>query len=396
MRALKHIETFFTAFGASLPVATRDHRGQFAWKRTSGSEDEINAGVVDSSGVAQWRRILTKTYADTLYSPPLTVQVGDVTVDTSVTTLDFGEMFTITESPEDEINIDANFGTLASTIAEGNHTHSEYVSATLVQSGSSSPENVVTANPGTLYLLTTADNGNQLYVKTSGTGNDGWLPQEKAARRRSIREVISYEGASTSSSFVAKGFQNGPTVTASSTGNADASTGWWLSHSTTSSSGNVASVVAGSNSGVQSRWAPDLAVAFRTGSPVTSVRYWIGLFASTPAASDDPTIEGIGFRFSTNASDSNWQAWSNDGSGGGTVTDTGVAIGGAGTAFDLRFICDSDGTTVDFYISSVWVARHTTNLPTSTTVLNYGLYVTALSASSRALRWGRITLESEP
>ena len=68
-RVLKAIPTLLTAFGASLPTATKDHRGQFVWKRSSGSEDEIHAGVVDSSNVAQFRRILTKTYADTLYAP---------------------------------------------------------------------------------------------------------------------------------------------------------------------------------------------------------------------------------------------------------------------------------------------------------------------------------------
>lgn len=68
-RVLKAIPTLLTAFGASLPTATKDHRGQFVWKRASGSEDEIHAGVVDASNVAQFRRILTKTYADTLYAP---------------------------------------------------------------------------------------------------------------------------------------------------------------------------------------------------------------------------------------------------------------------------------------------------------------------------------------
>ena len=75
-RALRAIPTLLTAFGASLPGATKNHRGQFVWKRASGSEDEIHAGVVDSSNVAQFRRILTKTYADTLYRPALSSNTG--------------------------------------------------------------------------------------------------------------------------------------------------------------------------------------------------------------------------------------------------------------------------------------------------------------------------------
>jgi hypothetical protein len=68
-RVLKAIPTLLTAFGAALPSASKDHRGQLVWKRASGSEDEIYAGVADSSNVAQFRRLLTKTYADTLYHP---------------------------------------------------------------------------------------------------------------------------------------------------------------------------------------------------------------------------------------------------------------------------------------------------------------------------------------
>lgn len=69
-RALRQIPTLLTAFGAALPGASKDHRGQFAWLRASATEDEIHAGVVDSSNVPQWRRLLTKTYADTLYLTP--------------------------------------------------------------------------------------------------------------------------------------------------------------------------------------------------------------------------------------------------------------------------------------------------------------------------------------
>lgn len=57
-RALRMIPTLLTAFGASLPGATKDHRGQFVWKRAASTEDEIHAGVVDSSNVAQFRKVL--------------------------------------------------------------------------------------------------------------------------------------------------------------------------------------------------------------------------------------------------------------------------------------------------------------------------------------------------
>lgn len=261
--------------------------------------------------------------------------------------------------------------------------------------GSGSPDGVVSAPIGSVYLRTDANNGNQLYVKVTGTGNRGWAPQGRAPRRRTVREIQVRPGASATTHVYNKGFANGPTITAASSANADSSTGFWLSHATSASSGNVASVVAGADSGVRLEWAPDLSVAFRSGADVSSVRYWVGLFSSSPASSDDPTIHGMGFRYSTNASDTTWQAWSNDNSGGGTITDTGVALN-TGTAFDLRTVAADDGSAIDFYVSGNWVARHDANLPSAATSLDYGIYVTTLTAATRNIRWGRITLESRP
>lgn len=43
-----------------------------------------------------------------------------------------------------------------------------------VKLGSGSPEGVVTADPGVLYLDTTGGAGTTLYVKETGTSNVGW------------------------------------------------------------------------------------------------------------------------------------------------------------------------------------------------------------------------------
>ncbi len=44
-----------------------------------------------------------------------------------------------------------------------------------ITSGSGSPEGVVTANVGSLYLRSDGGTTTTLYVKTSGTGNTGWV-----------------------------------------------------------------------------------------------------------------------------------------------------------------------------------------------------------------------------
>jgi hypothetical protein len=44
-----------------------------------------------------------------------------------------------------------------------------------VRWGTGSPEGVVTANPGTLYLNRSGGAATTLYVKESGTGDTGWV-----------------------------------------------------------------------------------------------------------------------------------------------------------------------------------------------------------------------------
>lgn len=45
----------------------------------------------------------------------------------------------------------------------------------LVRSGTGSPEGVVTAPVGTLYLRSDGGANTTLYVKESGSGNSGWV-----------------------------------------------------------------------------------------------------------------------------------------------------------------------------------------------------------------------------
>ncbi len=46
---------------------------------------------------------------------------------------------------------------------------------TFIKTGTGSPENVVTAGPGSIYLRNDGGAGTSLYVKQSGTGNTGWV-----------------------------------------------------------------------------------------------------------------------------------------------------------------------------------------------------------------------------
>jgi hypothetical protein len=270
---------------------------------------------------------------------------------------------------------------------------------TYISWASGDPNGVVVAGPGSMHIRLddTNDAGDYLYVKADGFGNTGWLPMRFFSRRRTVREVITYVGASLITSFVTKGFQNGPTIVANAHSNADASTGAFLQHATTSVSSNVASVVAGTNSAVRPDWSPFVSFGMRVPTTITSGRWWYGMFpnALSPSGSDLPTSNCAGFRFSTNAGDVNYMTYTNDGVSTGTLTDTGIDFQ-SGVANDLAIWFANNGEEVVFLIDGREVARHTTNLPVVTTELEYGIYVTTLTAGARAIRWGRITIESEP
>ena len=55
--------------------------------------------------------------------------------------------------------------------------HSIALMVNLVSSGKGSPEGVVKAPIGTIYLRTDGGAATTLYVKEAGTGNVGWYPK---------------------------------------------------------------------------------------------------------------------------------------------------------------------------------------------------------------------------
>ncbi len=116
-------------------------------------------------------------------------------------------------------------------------------------------------------------------------------------------------------------------------------------------------------------------------------RYWVG-FVNNLLTADDPAVAVAAFRYSTTAdSGARWRAYTNDASGTGTVTDTGVAIT-SGTAQKLRV--SMRGGFVKFYINEVEVASHTTDLPAGATILQYVAHVTTLEAVAKSIKLARI------
>lgn len=72
-----------------------------------------------------------------------------------------------------EIFVDKDTGQLTSTAVRFFNTIINALN--YIQTGQGTPEGVITAGVGALYLRTNGSASTTLYVKESGTGNTGWV-----------------------------------------------------------------------------------------------------------------------------------------------------------------------------------------------------------------------------
>lgn len=124
-------------------------------------------------------------------------------------------------------------------------------------------------------------------------------------------------------------------------------------------------------------------------APITTARWWVGVFSGDPTGSATPALHYMGFRYDTAADGTTWHAVTDNGSGTPTVTDTTVTFA-VTTSYRLRIVVDSAGANVRFYINGILRATHTTTLPTATQNLGYCAEVQTAAASARGIRFGRL------
>lgn len=261
-----------------------------------------------------------------------------------------------------------------------------------IRAGTGSPEGSRTARPGSLYLQTNGASGAKLWIKETGTSNTGWALFAPAdpAFGSVFRSMAPYAdaagvGVSVAHSLTHGYLEDGASMDISFDAN---SPGSWAVYNTAAVLNDDAGWnLAGTNPfNFRRNWAPaTLEWRYQSGSAITSGRWWIGCFASTPLGSSDPAIHGFGFRFDTSAGSVNWWAWNNDGGSPGTLTNTGITVT-SNTAYTLRVEFPST-SEIRFYIDDVLVATHTTNLPGATTSLVPYCMVRTLNAAVKSVRW---------
>lgn len=152
---------------------------------------------------------------------------------------------------------------------------------------------------------------------------------------------------------------------------------------------NVAGVLSSGFAVVQPSWLPEYTTTLVLGPAVDFVRVWAGLFSADPGGHAAPPIRIAAFRYDTTLDGTVWRCVTSDGTNR-TETATTVAIT-AGQRYQLR-VRFVDAGTVEFYINGAWATTHASNTPGTALPLGFANRVTALTASVRDIRTGRIAV----
>ena len=196
-------------------------------------------------------------------------------------------------------------------------------------------------------------------------------------------EVLKNAGAAT---VTVVGLPANPTLSATASNGDDANTAW-LTHTTGTSTNSSSGVISATFTILESSWSPQYYTNIKTGSTITTIRYWIGLFSASPDSSATPAANYVAFRFDTGASDTNWQFCTGTDATHQTCTDTGVTPA-ANTTYNFSVVCS--GTSSCTGTVNGTSKTNSTNLPASGTQMCYGNRVTTLTPAARVISWGRI------
>lgn len=218
-------------------------------------------------------------------------------------------------------------------------------------------------------------------ISTSGATGETWLNRPKVTR-----------------TLIA----NGTNVTSIGSGNTVSGTGSSIAAAATSTAGARYASAATTNSDAgwngngnytHSGLNPRMVTTFSLASYALGVqRAMVGLTTNTTSSmTDDPGAVSVAlFRYSTSASDTNWQCISNDGVTGSTITDSGVAASAAWVTLAV----ETSASNVKFYINGTLVATHTTNLPATAVVgLTHSVRVRTLENVAKNIDVVRVSVE---
>lgn len=132
----------------------------------------------------------------------------------------------------------------------------------------------------------------------------------------------------------------------------------------------------------------------KTGSVITSSRYWVGFGQLAPIGNgDNPTNQAVlAFRYSTNVPDSGWVGYAQPtGVGAANSTTTALSSMAADTEYTLKMVVAAGGGSVEFSVDGGTPQTISTNLPSTTGALVHSVMIQQPPAAlgARTLKWTR-------
>jgi hypothetical protein len=134
-------------------------------------------------------------------------------------------------------------------------------------------------------------------------------------------------------------------------------------------------------------------LTFKTPATVTVARFWVGWTSAAITGSSSPTSACAAIRYATDIPDSQWVAYTANGSA--ATTSQNIFTFAASTAYILGLRATSS-SEVQFWMGNTWsnfrhVHTSTATLPSSTTALYSVLHVTTLENVAKAISFGGLT-----
>jgi hypothetical protein len=138
------------------------------------------------------------------------------------------------------------------------------------------------------------------------------------------------------------------------------------------------------------------------GAGATGMRTFCGLSIGSLAAAvaaDDTGVSTVGFQFSTNRGDTNWQFTTEGGVGTQALVDTGIPFV-VQHSYDFGLFCAPQGTTIfwrleDLITGTVVEGSRTTNLPANTQTMKPGCQIATLTTTGRNIGLQSLYCESD-
>ncbi|MBL8162451.1 MAG: hypothetical protein JNJ61_10735 [Anaerolineae bacterium] len=195
-----------------------------------------------------------------------------------------------------------------------------------------------------------------------------------------IRENGWYEKAA-AATYESVGIAAGTNAIVPTASNDDSGT--FVNHAITASAGTIGGRRTTTFNLVRRAHNPMFEALIRTGTVITEMRFWVGMFQAAPTNVDTlaASTAAMAFRYSTVAGDPGWVGVCNDGTSQSVTALVGAIA--VSTVYRLRIWYDPAEARVFFQVNDLPPVSHNTNMPSLSTELGAAVYGITTTATAK-------------